>query len=90
MDQEKDYSGNKGHGRSHTLYVDLRRGKPIRVEAGFEGRHVRTPLPLCCLIYKPATLMLTLGSHHSPTPPHPIPSYPTHGVMLHPSLPPPM
>jgi hypothetical protein len=40
-EQEKDYSANKGHGRSHSLYVNLRNGKPIRAEAGHEGRHVR-------------------------------------------------
>ena len=36
-EQEEDYSGNKGHGKSHTLYTDLF-GRPIRVEAGRMGR----------------------------------------------------
>ena len=46
-EQEKDYSANKGHGRSHSLYVDVLRGRPIRVEAGHEGRHVHCLS--CCI-----------------------------------------
>lgn len=35
-DQEKDYSYNKGHGKSHLLFTDLF-GKPLYMEAGIQG-----------------------------------------------------